>query len=375
MRIAQVCPYSLSVPGGVQGQVMGLARALRELGHETRVLAPCDGPPPDPMVTPLGRSVPTAANGSIAPVAPDPACALRTIHALRNERFDVVHIHEPAVPGPSLTSLMTSDAALVGTFHAAGASTAYSYYTFAAKRFVKRLDVRAAVSLEAAATAQDAIGGQYELLFNAIDFECIEHHDPIQRRPLASNSGLDTKTIFFIGRHEQRKGLSVLLDALDALPENYTLRIGGVGPQTDGLQQRTRHNPRVTWLGRISDSQRSHELAHCDLFCAPSIDGESFGIVLLEAMAAGTPVVASNLSGYRLVTKNGQCALLVEPANSQDLVTAIERVTNDYELSARLVANALDRAKDFSMQTLAQKYLDLYASAIAKEHPRRWSWW
>src|SRR5688572_26274358 len=108
LRIGIVCPYSLSIPGGVQGQVLGLAHALRDLGHDARVLAPCDGPPPDVNVTPLGKSVPAASNGSMAPIAPDPACALRTIHALRNEHFDVLHIHEPIVPGPPVTSLFVA---------------------------------------------------------------------------------------------------------------------------------------------------------------------------------------------------------------------------------------------------------------------------
>src|SRR5215211_9207856 len=106
MRVGLVCPYSLAVPGGVQAQVLGLARVLRDIGHEARVLAPCDGPPPEPFVTPLGNSIPTAANGSVAPLAPDASCALRTIRALRDESFDVLHLHEPLVPGPTTTALL-----------------------------------------------------------------------------------------------------------------------------------------------------------------------------------------------------------------------------------------------------------------------------
>ena len=120
-----MCPYSLTTPGGVQGQVLGLARSLRHLGHEARVLGPCDGPPPDAGVSPLGRSVPTAANGSVAPIAPDASCALRTIRALRDEEFDVLHVHEPLVPGPTMTTVVAAATPKVGTFHAAGASAAY----------------------------------------------------------------------------------------------------------------------------------------------------------------------------------------------------------------------------------------------------------
>ncbi len=120
-----VCPYSLSLPGGVQGQVVGIARAMRTVGVEARVLAPCDGPPPESWITPLGASVPATGNGSVAPIAPDPSAALRTIRALRDERFDIVHLHEPFVPGPTLTALLFSDGPLVGTFHRAGAIAWY----------------------------------------------------------------------------------------------------------------------------------------------------------------------------------------------------------------------------------------------------------
>lgn len=368
MRIAQVCPYSLSVPGGVQGQVIGLGHALRDMGHETRVLAPCDGPPPDPMVTPLGRSVPTAVNGSIAPVAPDPACALRTIHTLRNERFDVVHIHEPAVPGPSLTALMTAEAALIGTFHAAGTSTAYSYYTFAAKRLVKRLDVRVAVSLEAAATAQGAIGGEYEVLYNAIDVNNFTQ----------SSSALDSLEddapveILFIGRHEQRKGLSVLIDALEMLPGHFHLRIAGIGPQTQHLQQLTQGNGRITWLGKITDVQRREELQRASVFCAPSLEGESFGIVLLEAMAAGLPVVASDLSGYRYVAEGGKSAKLVAPNDSHALSVAIAELASDRTVARKLIDNGLLRANAFSMDSLAESYVELYERALSGRTSKSW---
>src|SRR5688500_18026816 len=149
MRIAQVCPYSLTPPGGVQAQVLGLARSLRSLGHDVRVLAPCDGPPPDAGVTPLGKSVPFAANGSIAPIAPDPACALRTIRVLRDEAFDVLHLHEPLVPGPCMWSGLIKPAPIVATFHAAGVSAAYRVVGRALRILTGRIDVRCAVSQDA----------------------------------------------------------------------------------------------------------------------------------------------------------------------------------------------------------------------------------
>src|SRR5690349_5260704 len=127
MRIGLVCPYSLTVYGGVQSQVLALARSLRAGGHDARVLAPCDGPPPDGYVTPLGNSIPTAANGSVAPLAPDASAQLRFIRAVRDEGFDVLHLHEPMVPGACMTAALLKPTPLVGTFHAAGTSASYEY--------------------------------------------------------------------------------------------------------------------------------------------------------------------------------------------------------------------------------------------------------
>ena len=144
-----MCPYSLTIPGGVQGQVLGLARSLRNQGHEVRVLGPCDGPPPDAGVTPLGKSVPLAANGSIAPIAPDVSAALRTFRVLRDEEFDVLHLHEPLVPGPCMWSGLIRSAPIVATFHAAGVSAAYRFGGFLLKILTNRIDIRCAVSDDA----------------------------------------------------------------------------------------------------------------------------------------------------------------------------------------------------------------------------------
>ena len=145
MRVGLVCPYSISVPGGVQEQVLGLARSLRAKGHPTRILAPSDGPPPDGWVTPLGNSIPTAANGSVAPIAPDPSAQLRLIRAVRDEGFDVLHLHEPMVPGATMTACLLKPTPLVGTFHAAGESPSYTYLSPALRWLASRLDVRVVV--------------------------------------------------------------------------------------------------------------------------------------------------------------------------------------------------------------------------------------
>src|SRR3954453_5933141 len=142
VRIGIISPYSLTLPGGVQGQVLGLARTMRGVGHDVRVLGPCDGPPPDSGVTPLGNSLPTASNGSIAPIAPDIPAQLRTIRALRDEEFDVVHLHEPLSPGPCQTALVFKSQPLVGTFHAAGVSAGYRWFAPLTKWGANKLDLR-----------------------------------------------------------------------------------------------------------------------------------------------------------------------------------------------------------------------------------------
>ena len=354
MRIAQVCPYSLTPPGGVQAQVLGLARSLRSLGHDVRVLAPCDGPPPDAGVTPLGKSVPLAANGSVAPIAPDPACALRTIRALRDEEFDVVHLQEPLVPGPAVTSLLVSDVPVVGTFHRAGASTAYTALKPIAKRLARRLAVRCAVSEDARATAIDAVGGEYELVFNGIEVDRFAKADEIP---------VDGPSILFLGRHEPRKGLGTLLEALAHLPKDVHLLVASDGPQTAELRARYGDDPRIEWLGRISDEEKAGYLRGTDVFCAPSISGESFGVVLLEAMAASAPIVASDLPGYRNVARPDVHGVLVPPGDPVALAGALTRVLGDGALRRRLVEAGDARANEFSMDRLAERYLQLYAAA------------
>jgi phosphatidylinositol alpha-mannosyltransferase len=357
LRIGMVSPYSLTIPGGVQQQVLGLARALREKGHEVRVLGPCDGPPPDPFVTPLGNSLPTAVNGSVAPLAPDASAALRTIRALNDEAFDVLHVHEPLVPGPTLTSLLVKMAPVVATFHSAGESGPYRVFSRQLKWIASRIDIRVGVSQDAVELAHRYIGGEYEVLFNGID---LAMYDSVPERPREN-------VIFFLGRHEPRKGLSVLLDAMELLPSDVALWIASDGPETEALQLRTQGDERIQWLGRISDEDKVDRLARASAFCAPSLRGESFGIVLLEAMASGTPVVSTDIDGYRNVATDGVNAVLVEPGNAQALATALARVLTDTHLAGLLRENGHVRARQFSMDALADHYVELYQRALHME--------
>ncbi len=348
-----MCPYSVTIPGGVQGQVLGLARALRTMGHPTRVLAPADGVPPDAGVTPLGVSVPTAANGSVAPVAPDPSAQLRTIRAIRDEGFDILHLHEPLAPGPNLTALLVNAVPMIGTFHAAGDSTSYRYAAPALRWGLRRLRHRVAVSPDAAKLAEGYLGGQYEILRNGIEIE------RYAEGPVADT---DAPTIFFCGRHEPRKGLAVLLESLQHLPADVRVWIGSDGPETDELQALYAGDPRIEWLGRITDEDKMARLRGADVFCAPALMGESFGVVLLEAMAAGTAVVASDLAGYRNVATHRRDALLAPVGDPVGLAGALGSVLVDDDHRRALVASGRDRANAFSMAGLAEIYLDRYES-------------
>lgn len=362
VRIGLVCPYSLSFPGGVQGQVLAQARAMRALGHDVRVLAPCDEAPPEAGVTPLGRSVPFAANGSVAPLAPDPASGRRLLQALHDEAFDIVHLHEPLCPGPPLVALAFAHQPLVGTFHRSGKSLVYAVVRPAAVAVARRLALRCAVSEDAGETASRALGGSYEVLFNGIE---------VERFAKATPWPTTGPTVLFIGRHEPRKGLSVLVEAMAGMPAGVRLWVAGEGAETPGLRAATRSDPRIEWLGRISDAEAASRLRGADVFCAPSLHGESFGVVLLEAMSASTPVVASDLPGYRNVGVPDVQALLVPPGDPVALAVGLRRVLDDRTLADRLAGAGDARAAELSMDSLAERYLDLYDQVLSTRPPVR----
>ncbi|MGB0112108.1 MAG: glycosyltransferase family 4 protein [Ilumatobacteraceae bacterium] len=354
MRIGIVCPYSLTVYGGVQAQVLGLARELRGRGHEARVLGPCDGPPPESFVTPLGNSLPLAANGSIAPLAPDASAALRTIRALRDEAFDVVHLHEPLAPGPTSTALMVHSAPTVATFHAAGSSASYRLLQPALRRLINRIDHKVVVSKDALALVRGHLGGEYEVLFNGVEI------DEIRSVPAWDRPPDGPPVVFFCGRHEDRKGLRILIEAVERSSTPIEVWIASSGPDTAELTRRTDGDERFHWLGRIADVEKFARLRAADVFCAPSLGGESFGVVLIEAMAAGTTVVASSLDGYRNVATHDVDSLLAEPGDVDALLAALQVALTDSERVDRIRATASARADRFAMTALADRYIEIY---------------
>jgi phosphatidylinositol alpha-mannosyltransferase len=348
---------------------MGLARALRSAGHESVVLAPSDGPVEVPglgegSVVTLGRSVPVPANGSVAPVSLSPLSALRAVRTVKAGGFDVLNIHEPLAPSAGYGCLFACAQPKVGTFHRADAGLVYRIFGMAARGLTARLDVRCAVSPEAASTASKVLGGSYEVVGNGVEIERFARAEPwVTEGP----------TAVFVGRHERRKGLGVLLGAWDRTIREHSTKAAGVlwvageGPDTEDLRRRHPESRTLKWLGRIDDDELASRLAGADLLCAPSLGGESFGVVLLEAMAARTGVVASDLPGYAFASSGH--ALLVPPGDVPALCRALRQGLSDAASGTGLCASeALDaaqsHARSWSMEALASRYVGIFEALV-----------
>jgi phosphatidyl-myo-inositol alpha-mannosyltransferase len=357
LRVVLTCPYSLSIHGGVQLQVLGLARELRARGVDARVIAPTDGPPPLPGVTSVGPTMRFPSNGSLAPITTSKAAARRTLEALRVVEPDVVHLHEPLQPGINHATLVATDIPAVGTFHAAhpGRNGWYDALRLPLRKMVDRLDVRTAVSEEAQRNVEASFGGECEILPNGVDVRAFADAEPWPSKKPA---------VCFVGRHERRKGLGVLLAAYRGLDRDTELWVMGDGPETAALQGRDGDG--VTWLGPVSEEEKARRLRGAAVACFPSIEGESFGVVLLEAMAAGTPVVASDLTGYRHVARDGREALLVPPGDPAALQAALRRVLDEPEPPTAMIRAGRARAEEFSVGRLAERCLAVYEEAMAR---------
>ncbi len=277
----------------------------------------------------------------------------------------MLHIHEPAVPGPSLTALFLAPAPMVGTFHAAGSQPAYSALAPLVRWAGAFLDARVAVSSDALDLVVPYIAGPWIELFNGIE---------LGRFHEASPWPTDRPTVLFLGRHEPRKGLPVLLEALSHVSAPVTVWVAGDGESTAELRRRYT-DPRIEWLGRISDAERDRRMLGADVFCAPSLGGESFGIILLEAMAAGTPVVASSIPGYVKVatapapdgsTPDHPAALLVEPDDPHALAEGLTRVLTDPAVGDALRERGRARAESFDMERLCDRYEEIYRRVTAE---------
>jgi phosphatidylinositol alpha-mannosyltransferase len=256
---------------------------------------------------------------------------------------------------------------MIGTFHAAGNQPAYKYLGWLARKLARRLEVKVAVSEDAKALIEPVVPGEWQVLFNGVEV------DRFDVEPWDRPDG--HRVVLFVGRHDERKGLAVLLAAVDQLPDDVVVWVVGEGPETDRLRVRYGRDRRIEWLGRVSDIERNRRMAAADVFCAPSLGGESFGVILLEAMAAGTPVVASDISGYARVAgpqpdDPRHAGLLTPPGEPTSLAASITMVLDDDALAASLVAAGHQRAQHFSMDRLADTYLSLYRRlAPVDSHP------
>jgi len=384
MSVALVCPYSLSRPGGVQGQVLGLARSLTGRGHRVAVFAPVDrtAEVPDGVeLVSTGHSTSLRGNGSVAPVSVSPRAIRRALADLRAWGPDVVHVHEPFAPGLTYGLLAARGLPpIVGTFHRSGGSVLYTLLRPVARPLAGRLAVRCAVSDAAAATAQAALGGTYDVLYNGIEIDRFTGVDPW---PTTGPTSL------FLGRHEERKGLAILLEAWRLLVDAGPLRAGsdgppvlwvaGDGPETEALRRRYPESASVRWLGVLSEEEKLRRLVGADLLAAPALGGESFGMVLLEAMAARTVVVASDIDGYRDAA--GGRAVLVPPGEARALAVALRGIVDGVLAPSGHEAGAGDaggplggrhgwleagaaRAAQWSMASLAERYEERYRALV-----------
>jgi phosphatidylinositol alpha-mannosyltransferase len=369
MKIAMLSPYSLSRPGGVQGQVLGLSRALRNLGHQVTVVGPEDPEERDrafdknetvsPDMFVMGGPTGLRSNGSVAPVTISPIAAMRAERFVRKGGFDVVHLHEPLAPVASYGFIVRAPVPMVGTYHRAGVSRWVPVLKPLVKLVGSRLQVRVAVSEAARETALRSSKGEYEVLYNGVDMDRFALADPVRS---------DRPTVMFLGRHETRKGLGVLLDAFALLERPAVLWVAGDGPQGEAQRRRHPESDRVKWLGILSDREVDARLVGTDVLCAPSMRGESFGMVVLEGMAARCAVIASDLQGYRSAA--GGHAVLVPPGDVTALSRALgvalaDAVEGSGQSSPDALKAAETHAQGWSMESLAERYVDVYERAIA----------
>jgi phosphatidylinositol alpha-mannosyltransferase len=366
MKVGIVVPYSWSFWGGVPEHAEHQVRALEQLGVETRIVIGHDPPGrltnslhprrgrherPPAHVIPVGRSVIVPANGALPNIVLSPSTVFRIRRLLERERFDVVHVHEPMTPAIGVATLAFARVPLVATFHASGE---LSWMKLAAPLWgflAERLDYRIAVSSDAAESARRYLPGDYEVIPNGVALP--EH---------AERGGREQR-IVFIGRHEPRKGLQVLLRAWPEIRRQTgaRLRVLGADPlQVRLLLTRLRvSDDGIDALGYVTEQERTQELLEAKVFVAPSLGGESFGMILTEAFACAAPVVASDIAGYRDVM-TPETGVLVSPDDPRSLAEATIRLLGDEPRRQQLAAGARRRARAYSWDDIGRRLLAIY---------------
>ncbi len=382
MKIALVSAYDIAVPSGVNAHIRHLAGEFRERGHSVRIFAPGSRSfDAGPGTTLIGWTVPIPSGGSLARVTLSPGIYGKVKRALAEGRFDVIHLHEPLVPALPPVFLHHSKSVNVGTFHAAhdGGSFMYSVNRPLLRSWAKKLHGRIAVSTAAARMAKQYFPGHYDIIPNGVDVDRFAAEIPCPADAAAARP-----YILFVGRFEERKGLPVLLQAFALLKERrpeLSLVVVGEGARRREYEEWVReHRVRdVHFAGYVPGEVLPAYYQHAAAYCAPNTGNESFGIVLLEAMAAGAPVVASNIEGFAAVVNDplgdspageidpeSLAAVLVPPRDPEALAAALERVATTPALNRSLANAGLARAPNFSWPHIAERILEYYEKLLAR---------
>ena len=379
MKIALVSPYDYPYPGGVVKHIFYLDKEFRRLGHDVRIIAACSdevGDVPPQVIKVSGSIVHVPAAGSVARITLSPRVYRRVKKILKQEQFDVIHLHEPMTPALPLAVLrhtpLSPQSVVVGTFHAyrESAHPGYDYVKPIFEPFFGRLDGRIAVSEAVREYLTPYFPGDYRVIPNGIDLE--RFGDPALR-PLERFDD-DKLNILFVGRLEKRKGFKYLLQAFaqvkKAVPEARLMVVGAYDKEDKEpfvLYARQHRLRDVRFIGQVSEDDLPRYYRTCHVFCAPSTGFESFGIILLEAMAAGKPIVASNIDGYRGVLDDGMEGLLVQPEDERRLADALIRVLKDPALCGRMGRHGQAKATDYSWDKVAHQVLDYYRELLERK--------
>ncbi|WP_042364382.1 glycosyltransferase family 4 protein [Streptacidiphilus neutrinimicus] len=374
MRIGIVCPYAWDVPGGVQFHVRDLAEHLIGLGHEVSVLAPADDETPvPPYVVSAGRAVPVPYNGSVARLNFGFLSAARVRRWLHEGKFEVLHIHEPATPSLSLLACWAANGPIVATFHTSNPRSRAMIAAYPILQpALEKISARIAVSEYARTTLVEHLGGDAVVIPNGVDVEFFASAEP---RPEWQGD-----TIGFVGRiNEPRKGLPTLLDALPTILASRPqarLLVAGKGDEEEAVKDLPAEiRERITFLGMVSDEEKARLLRSVDVYVAPNTGGESFGIILVEALSARAPVVASDLDAFRQVLDGGSSGELFPVEDADSLAKAVLRLLADPARREALRDTGARHVRRFDWSTVGADILAVYetvatgAAAVTEAEP------